>query len=336
MKSVSVIIPVYNTKDYLEEAIDSAIQQKDFLLELIIVDDGSTDGSSKIIDEKYGNLEIVKIFHIENSGQGNARNLGIKKASGEYLYFFDSDDILEQGLFKEFTEIAESSPNLDLFCFSGESFLDKGLSENEVTNQKLLSKRAYKRNISSKFEYGEEAFSALLSKKGFFAGPPFYICSKNLLEKNKICFRVGKYEDEDFTHTLFLHASKTYVTNKVFYKRRVRLGSTMQVTRNFEHLYGYIQVVEKLKKLKNLQTLKSSTKVILERRAEKFSSEVIIMKTLNNIKFIGNQKKVYRKFFFNNIFNNTSLLIFSIKYPILAKLKKIKKLILRQVNLSIY
>lgn len=89
---VSVIIPVYNVKEYLREAINSVINQTYINLEIIIIDDGSTDGSGAICDE-YDDLRI-KVFHQPNGGLSNARNTGLNNMSGDIVAFLDSDDYL--------------------------------------------------------------------------------------------------------------------------------------------------------------------------------------------------------------------------------------------------
>lgn len=94
MPSISVIIPIYNVEDYLEESLNSVLNQsfKDF--EVICVNDGSTDGSLKILN-KFKEKDVrIKIINQKNLGNGGARNTGLKHAIGEYVYFFDADDIL--------------------------------------------------------------------------------------------------------------------------------------------------------------------------------------------------------------------------------------------------
>lgn len=100
---ISVIIPVYNVEPYLRQCLDSVVGQTYENLEILIIDDGSTDGCGKICDEYAQRDERIKVFHTENRGLSAARNLGIDEAAGEYLYFLDSDDwidpdFLNQGL----------------------------------------------------------------------------------------------------------------------------------------------------------------------------------------------------------------------------------------------
>lgn len=97
MSTVSVIIPVYNTEEYLEQSIGSVINQSYKNLEIIIVDDCSDDDSVKIIKKFAKEDERIKLIELEErKGVGAARNIGLKKATGEYIYFFDSDDYIPQ------------------------------------------------------------------------------------------------------------------------------------------------------------------------------------------------------------------------------------------------
>lgn len=108
----SVVIPVYNVKDYLEKCIDSVLAQVLDETEIILVDDGSTDGESGLICDRYASRysEIIHVIHQDNGGLGAARNTGIEHASGEYLLFLDSDDYLLPGLLKRMRELLSQSP----------------------------------------------------------------------------------------------------------------------------------------------------------------------------------------------------------------------------------
>lgn len=90
--SVSVIVPIYNSENYLKKCVLSILNQTYANLEVILVDDGSSDGSSKICDDYAIQDNRVKVVHIPNGGVSNARNVGIQQAIGEYIAFVDSDD----------------------------------------------------------------------------------------------------------------------------------------------------------------------------------------------------------------------------------------------------
>ena len=95
MNKVSIIVPVYNTKDYIIRCVDSLVNQTYKNIEIILVNDGSLDNSIDLVNEKYDDDRIV-IVNQENMGSGQARNNGIKKASGDYLFFVDSDDFIDK------------------------------------------------------------------------------------------------------------------------------------------------------------------------------------------------------------------------------------------------
>ncbi|WP_304479854.1 glycosyltransferase family 2 protein [uncultured Dubosiella sp.] len=115
---LSVIIPIYNTRKYLEECIESVLKcQFDDLLEIILVDDESPDGAGIICDEYEKKYNNIKVIHKKNEGLGKARNSGIKIAEGEYITFLDSDDLVKRYYFRDLINKI-SQENADI-CFAG-------------------------------------------------------------------------------------------------------------------------------------------------------------------------------------------------------------------------
>lgn len=106
---VSIIIPVYNTEEYLDECLASVMEQDCADWECILVDDGSTDRSPKICDAWADKDSRFRVFHAENHGVAAARNLGMDMAGGDYLAFVDSDDIAEPNLVSRLVSRAEQS-----------------------------------------------------------------------------------------------------------------------------------------------------------------------------------------------------------------------------------
>ena len=96
---ISVIIPVYNVETYLKKCVDSVLCQKEISMEVILVDDGSTDSSGKICDDYASKNNNVKCLHIKNSGPATAKNRGYKIAKGNYVAFIDSDDEIKPDMF---------------------------------------------------------------------------------------------------------------------------------------------------------------------------------------------------------------------------------------------
>jgi len=111
--AVSIIMPAYNQEKYLKEALDSVRRQKFDDYECIIIDDGSTDGTSGIA-EKYLEDKRFKYFYQQNKGLAGARNSGISLAGGKYLHFLDSDDVVFEDFFKLMVEKLENNPDTDI------------------------------------------------------------------------------------------------------------------------------------------------------------------------------------------------------------------------------
>lgn len=103
---ISVIVPVYNTKDCLKRCVDSICNQTYDNLEIILVDDGSTDGTGDMCDTLAAKDNRMKVFHKENGGASSARNLGLQKATGEYIGFVDSDDYIDFDVYEQMMELA--------------------------------------------------------------------------------------------------------------------------------------------------------------------------------------------------------------------------------------
>ena len=142
-KLISVIIPVYNVRDYLEKCIYSVITQSYSYLEILLIDDGSNDGSGLICDDFEEKDKRIKSFHKINGGLSDARNFGIEKASGEYLCFIDSDDYIPENYIESLL-LAITIENADIsFCEWIKVYPHR--SENQY---KSFSKKTYLSNVN--------------------------------------------------------------------------------------------------------------------------------------------------------------------------------------------
>ena len=119
---VSVIVPVYNAEKYLPQCLESILSQTLKKIEIICVDDGSTDGSSRILEQYAANDCRIQHVRIENHGAGYARNIGLLRAAGEYLFFLDSDDYIAQTTLEDAYSYAQSIA-ADVVAF-GASYVD--------------------------------------------------------------------------------------------------------------------------------------------------------------------------------------------------------------------
>lgn len=123
--NISAIVPVYNVEEYLKTSVDSLANQTIKNIEIILVDDGSSDNSGEICDELSEKYEQVKVIHQSNSGASGARNNGIKHASGKYLYFMDPDDWMESDMLESMYNKAESvQAELVITGFTNEYYLN--------------------------------------------------------------------------------------------------------------------------------------------------------------------------------------------------------------------
>ena len=128
---VSVVIPIYNIKSYLDRCIKSIVHQTYTNLEIILVDDGSTDGCAECCDEWSEKDPRIKVIHKENAGLGMARNTGIENAGGRYLCFFDGDDYVELDTVQQIVACAEQN-NADLVLFGFYRVNAAGVIENSM------------------------------------------------------------------------------------------------------------------------------------------------------------------------------------------------------------
>ena len=132
---VSVIVPVYNVLPYLRESLDSVINQTYKDLEIIIVDDGSTDGSDAVCEE-YAKDSRVKVIHQKNHGLSAARNVGLDIARGDYIAFLDSDDVYLPDMIQTMVEgIKKSGADIEICGFN------KVYSKRNITKKRIRNKR---------------------------------------------------------------------------------------------------------------------------------------------------------------------------------------------------
>ena len=160
MKKISVIVPVYNSKKELNKCIESISNQTYKNLEIICIDDGSTDGSGHILDALAQNDERIKVVHKTNKGESNARNIGLKMATGEYIAFCDCDDWIDKEMYEVLAKIIETE-KVDLAASSWYKESDDNtqliqnnlpICEDIITRDKLL-KYLYMRDSYRGFAY---------------------------------------------------------------------------------------------------------------------------------------------------------------------------------------
>lgn len=216
---ISVIIPIFNVEKYLEDCLESVINQSLKEIEIICVDDGSTDGSNKILRYYASKDSRIHIIEKENGGLSSARNVGIEAAKGEYIHFLDSDDLMETIAYEYLYEKAKEL-KLDLLYFEAESFFENdGIKEKNIDKMTLYD-RKHKYGVKK----GIDLFTELKSNNDYIVSACLYLISLNLLRE--IRFSEGVYyEDNLFTFMTILRAKRATCIENKFYLRRVREGS---------------------------------------------------------------------------------------------------------------
>lgn len=228
---VSVVVPVYNIEMYLEECVNSLINQTIDNIEILLIDDGSTD-SSGIMCDKYAEKHTnIKVIHKPNGGLGDARNVGARLAKGKYLYFIDSDDFLEKCALKYLFDEAEKK-NLDVILFSAECFSDEDISFN---------KEQYKRTgFLNEVMTGSELFEKLYSIHEYYASIPLRFYKREYFTDKRYSFPDGIHEDEFPGFKSLIDAKRAECIEYKFYKRRYREGSIMTSKKAYNSAIGYL------------------------------------------------------------------------------------------------
>lgn len=250
---VSVIIPVYNTKKYLQECVDSIINQSLNQIEIILVDDGSTDGSVEIVKEYEESYENIIAIYQENQRQGAARNNGLKIARGEYIYFIDSDDVLEINSLEYCYNLAVND-NLDMVVFEANIFGNiNGRNRNEYVFRERLKEMPL---CINGIEFVNKYYNRIS-----LLNIPFTLFSREFIKKNYILFLENTiYEDVAFYYKVMQCNPKIMIIDKIFYHRRYRNNSTMTSRINEISIFNKINVynnvfVESTERTKNLYSV---------------------------------------------------------------------------------
>lgn len=228
---VSIIIPVYNVKKYLKKCIESIVNQTFRDIEIIIINDGSTDGSCKLLAQMKD--ERIVIINKENEGLSSARNVGIEMAKGKYLAFVDSDDWVASEYIEKMYDVCEKY-DCDIVQCSYEDVYSEDIGISEET-----------KNVTPMFYSGKEfsyATYTLLSWECNLSWNKLY--RRELFEE--IRFPKGKiHEDEFTTYKIVWNSCKIgVISNKLYYYRH-RAGSIMQQTYNKDRLDASIAFFER-------------------------------------------------------------------------------------------
>lgn len=218
MFDVSIIMPVYNVAEHLPRAIESALSQKNGVCEIILVNDGSTDASGKICDD-YAQKEplLISVIHQENKGSGPARNAGLEKAKGDYIYFADPDDYFDAYLIADNSKLAKKKQSdCVVFGYTQEKAGDPTNRDIHLPNLPQMDSqediRTHFRNI---YHFSPYALWNKLYRKAF-------------LQKNGIRFGTQKQgQDALFNIEVYKHIRSIAVNRKAYYHYVSHKGSAV-------------------------------------------------------------------------------------------------------------
>lgn len=240
---ISVIIPVYNVKKYLKRCLDTVISQSYKNLEIILVDDGSTDGSDRICDEIAKSDSRIVVLHKKNGGLSDARNYGLDHSKGSYISFVDSDDWIAPTMIEDLYNtilkygvklaVCEAIYAYDNFNYSPETNGDTFLLNKMSAYELLLKNRRFRTNAWNKL-YSADIWSALRFPKG------------------------KKYEDVYIMHEVYdMCDNIAYIDKSLYYyfQRDDSIVHVPDISANYDLLEGTLVRFDYLKKYKKLEAL---------------------------------------------------------------------------------
>ena len=232
---VSVIIPAFNGQDFIQKAFVSAREQTLQEIEIILVDDGSADKTFTLMQHfKMEDNRVEVVQHSKNKGLGEARNSGIDKATGEYIFFLDSDDYIHPNTLEVMYEKAKEE--------------DLDILQAQYIKHTNAQKEVFPKNM---VPFSKSIFGTAYYSEGIFVCPqaPAKLWKTSFLKSNNLRFDTGYYEDLSMVHYAFSIAKK--VNNLIFpgyhYIDRKQSITGQQVTE--KHITDYMQALQRLQQL---------------------------------------------------------------------------------------
>lgn len=315
--ALSIIMPMHNVAPYVAEAVRAVLAQdwRDF--ELIIVDDGSTDNSRQTAQKACADDPRVTIVAQAHQGQSAARNMALSMASGRYVYFFDSDDVLAPGTLSACMKQVQKL-GLDLVAFSGTAFQH---DDTEPQPAQVFRKPSLPDPMS-----GQDLLVRLYMTGSFSVSCCLYMFERKLIEAPQLRFDEGFiHEDESFTVLLFCVARRAIALADVFFRRRIRPGSTMTRPRALSHVAGCLKAAERLAQAseENVYPFSPECRSVLRHRQRTLLRQAIVNAELSGTK-AEFRRLLIRSFSISNILGIDPLIVpFTLRCAVLNKLGRL-------------
>ncbi len=236
---ISVIIPAYNTEKYIAECLESVFLQRDVIVEIICINDGSTDATLQIVNGYKENGSLV-IYSQDNRGLSAVRNLGVELAKGKYIYFLDSDDKLADEYVLRDLFVEAEKDNVDFIEFDAKAFFETDELSAKSSDYKTMYRR---RKSYGLYERGVELFAELYQQKEYYCSSCLRLYRRDFLQNKKIRFLEGiLYEDNLHTLICYIKAGRVKHVERTVMLRRVREGSITQQKMSYKNFISYVKM----------------------------------------------------------------------------------------------
>lgn len=276
----SIILPIYNVEKYLQECVDSILNQTYKNYEIILVDDGSKDSSPALCDKLANDHSCIRVIHKVNGGLSDARNFGTNAARGEYIIYVDSDDFIIRNDFLERINLKLSSKP-DLVFYKYQKFFDATRTFEDC--------RYSYANAETKKNY-PEMIEALVKADAFYGMAWIKAIRRGLIEENSISFEVGLLgEDMEWNYHLISQAHSIAFIDEAFLAYRQREGSITS-THKLKNLTDFVYVLEKWSDTIKVECQDNKLKKALFGSLAKYYSNLLVVYS----RIADSQKKSYR------------------------------------------
>ena len=279
MTKVSIIVPVYNVVDYLSDCLESLVKQTLDDIEIICVNDGSTDSSLIVLEKYEKQYDFIKIINQRNKGLASARNAGIAAAKGEYLGFVDSDDWIDTEFYEKLYEAAKRH-NTDIAAAS------------------IVRKREHSQKFRINY-FDEEIFFDIQDKISACNVPEMCyvwnkIYKKSFLDNNSLIFADGKnFEDIRFTIRALYYSKSLVTVPDIYYYYRVRKNSIVKTLSNE-------MISARAESLNDMFEFADLKGIMLDNRFRCFTVKIVYLAKIMMLK-IKQYRKEYRYYLFGFI-----------------------------------
>ena len=279
----SIILPIYNVEKYLRPCVESILSQSFTDYEIILVDDGSKDSSPQICDEYSDKYDFIKTVHKINGGLSDARNVGLKHALGDYIFFIDSDDyLIDDSALAKINNALDD--NQDVVAFKFIQWYEKS---------NTLSTCSFKYDIEFRGNSAAKVYLDLIDKDAYYNSAWSKVIKRSVLINNNIEFEKGLLgEDNDWYYKVVAHVKTLALIDEPLYVYRQREGSITKTykDKNLKHL---LWIIEKWAKYVEDGELTENKMVIRNSLAKQYCHAILGYSSLKKSKVFYEKLKKF-------------------------------------------